>query len=230
MLEIACFNVESALIAQDAGADRIEFCAGAKVGGITPSYEDWERLKTRARVPINAMIRPRGGDFCYSTDEFENMKEDIRRIKPFVHGFVFGILTDELGIDVERNRQLVELAKPKPCTFHRAFDEVSNPIEAADNVISCGFSSILTSGCASRATDGTDVLLQLVKHVRNNISIIVGGGVRSSNIVRLKATTGAEWFHSSAIIEDGEVASGQEIEEMRKALSDGLGEYSESMI
>lgn len=224
MLEIACFNTESAVIAQEVGADRIEFCAEAKAGGTTPSFEQLGALKPKLKIPINVMIRPRGGNFEYSTEEFECMKEDIKRFKPLADGFVFGILTKEHGIDVERNRELVQLAKPRLCTFHRAFDEVSKPIKPADEIISCGFSAILTSGCSPQATLGARVLLQLVEHVGNKISIIVGGGVRSSNIVQLKTMTGAEWFHSSAIVDSGEIASREEMVGMLRELNSQTSE------
>lgn len=223
MLEIACFNVESALIAQDAGADRIEFCAEVLLGGVSPSFEELQALKVKVHIPLNVMIRPRGGEFVYSDEEIEGMKEDIERFKPLVDGFVFGILTGQCEVDVEANKELVQVAKLKPCTFHRAFDEVDNPIKAADAIISCGFAAILTSGCQPKATLGARTLLQLVQHVGENITIIVGGGIRSSNIVQLKGMTGAEWFHSSAIVDNwndyGDVASGEEIQKMRNALA-----------
>ena len=213
MLEIACFNVDSALIAQDAGAHRIEFCAAREVGGVTPSLEDVQELKPKCRIPVNIMIRPRGGDFVYSTEEFDQMKKDVEQFKLLADGFVFGIMTEEQRIDLERNQELVQLAKPKPCTFHRAFDELPRPIEGVDAVILCGFDAVLTSGCAPKATLGARTLRELVQHVGEKIAIIVGGGVRASNVAHLRAMTEAQWFHSSAVIDGGNTADLSEIQD-----------------
>ena len=214
MLEIACFNVDSALEAQDAGAHRIEYCAGREVGGVTPSLEDVQELKPKIKIPVNIMIRPRGGDFIYSPEEFDQMKKDVKRFKPLADGFVFGIVTEEQRIDLERNQQLVRLAKPKPCTFHRAFDELPRPIEGVDAVILCGFDAVLTSGCAPKATLGARTLQELVKHVGKKIAIIVGGGVRASNVAHLRSMTEAQWFHSSALLDGGNTAELSEIQDM----------------
>ena len=124
-IEIACFNLESAVIAQKAGADRVELCADMSVGGITPTIEIIQQVREHLTIDLYVMIRPRGGNFVYSEAEFEQMKSEIETIKKLdVNGFVFGILKDDNTINIEQNKVLVELVKPFSCTFHRAFDEV----------------------------------------------------------------------------------------------------------
>jgi copper homeostasis protein len=219
-LEIACFNVESALLAAAAGADRIELCAGASVGGTTPAFHDLEAVKTKVDVPVNVMIRPRGGNFTYSQDELAQMREDIQRFKPLADGFVFGILNSENLVDKKQNQDLVRLAAPKPCTFHRAYDEVPDLSEAAAIIIECEFTAILTSGGQPNAVAGATAIAKVVTQTRGSLDILVGGGVRSSNIEELKTVTQANWFHSSAIISGStEVASAEEVQHLKEKLS-----------
>jgi copper homeostasis protein len=146
-IEIACFNLESAILAQKAGADRVELCANISVGGTTPIIEMIQQAREHLTIDLYIMIRPRGGNFCYSDSEFNQMKSEIETIKKLgVNGFVFGVLNEDNTINMEQNKTLVAEAYPYPCTFHRAFDAVSNYEQALEAVISCGFSTILTSG------------------------------------------------------------------------------------
>jgi copper homeostasis protein len=165
------------------------------------------------------MIRPRGGNFVYSDSEFKQMKTEIEAIKKLgVNGFVFGILKDDKTINLKQNKALVELAKPFPCTFHRAFDAVSNYEKALEDVISCGFSTILTSGTFPNVMEGKEVLKQLVIQANNRIEIMPGGGLRSTNISELNETVKANWYHSSAIIDGSETANPDEIIQLKKKL------------
>jgi copper homeostasis protein len=219
-LEIACFNVESAILAAEAGADRIELCAGASVGGTTPALHDVEEVAYKVKLPVNVMIRPRGGNFTYSTSEFAQMKEDINAFKPLVDGFVFGILDEDMHVDKKANRELVELAKPKPCTFHRAFDEVSDLSVAANVVVGCGFAAILTSGGKANAVDGSRAIAEVIEQTRQQLDILVGGGVRAANIEELRRVTKGNWFHSSAITDaSSEVANAEEVQNLREKLN-----------
>ena len=202
-LEIACFNIASAIIAQRAGANRIEFCADMNVGGITPKLEDFILLKSKIHIPIFVMIRPRGGNFVYSMEEFEQMKNDILQFKNAgADGFVFGIFTKKKEVDISQNKKLVELANPLPCTFHRAFDEITNQMEALDTLIECGFSTILTSGNAKNAMEGLASLQALVLKANNKICIMLGGGIRANHIEMLKENITTNWFHSSAVLQN----------------------------
>ena len=218
-IEIACFNLESALIAQKAGADRVELCANMSVGGTTPTIEIIQQAREHLTIDLYVMIRPRGGDFVYSMHEIMYMYLDILEFKDIgVDGFVFGILTNDGKIDIEVNKALVDLAKPFPCTFHRAFDEVLDYENALEDVISCGFSTILTSGTFSNVMEGKEVLKQLVIQANNRIEIMPGGGLRSINISALNEMVDANWYHSSAITDGSEIASPEEIMQLKNKL------------
>ena len=218
-IEIACFNFESALIAQKAGADRLELCADISVGGTTPTIEMIQQARKNLSIDLYVIIRPRGGNFVYSEAEFEQMKSEIETIKKLdVNGFVFGILKDDKTINIEQNKALVDLAKPFPCTFHRAFDAVSNYEKALEDVISCGFSTILTSGTFPNVMGGKEVLKQLVIQANNRIEIMPGGGLRSTNISELNEMVKANWYHSSAITDGSETANPEEIIQLKKKL------------
>ena len=209
-LEIACFNLESALVASKSEADRVELCADVSAGGITPTLIDIKALRKETEKEIMIMIRPRGGDFCYSDEEFEQMKSEIILIKNFrVDGFVFGILNKENEIDFERNQELIELAKPFPCSFHRAFDRTSDLENSLETVIKLGFKTILTSG-ANNVNDGKQTLKTLVKKAKNRITIMPGGGLRSTNIQEIDSFTNATYFHSSALIDNSGIANLEE--------------------
>ena len=218
-IEIACFNLESALIAQKAGADRVELCADMLVGGTTPIIETIQQARKHLTIDLYVMIRPRGGNFVCSEAEFEQMKLGIETIKKLgVNGFVFGILNKDKTINIEQNKVLVELANPFPCTFHRAFDAISDYEKAVEDVISCGFSTILTSGTFPNVMEGKEVLKQLVKQANNRIEIMPGGGLRSTNISELDEMVNTNWYHSSAITDGSEIASPEEIVQLKKKL------------
>ena len=218
-IEIACFNLESALIAQKAGADRVELCADMLVGGTTPIIETIQQARKHLTIDLYVMIRPRGGNFVCSEAEFEQMKLEIETIKKLgVNGFVFGILNKDKTINIEQNKALLELAKPFPCTFHRAFDEVLNVDKALEDVISCKFSTILTSGTFPNVMEGKEVLKQLVIQANNRIEIMPGGGLRSTNVLELNEMVNANWFHSSAITDGSEIASPEEIMQLKNKL------------
>lgn len=218
-IEIACFNLESALIAQKVGADRVELCADMSVGGTTPTIEIIQQAREHLTIDLYVMIRPRGGDFVYSMHEIMYMYLDILEFKDIgVDGFVFGILTNDGKIDIEVNKALVDLAKPFPCTFHRAFDEVLDCEKELEDVISCGFSTILTSGTFPNVMEGKEVLKQLVIQANNRIEIMPGGGLRSTNISALNEMVNANWYHSSAITDGNETANSEEIIQLKKKL------------
>jgi copper homeostasis protein len=230
-LELACFNPDSALIALHAGADRIELCANQHLGGTTPPIEWLESIRAEAAImdkkcpPIFAMIRPRGGtDYNYTSSEFEAMQAEITRFKTLVDGFVFGILDAHRCVDFIRTRQLVLQARPLPCTFHRAIDQVPDLERALGDVMMTGCRAILSSGGKNDALEGRDMLGRLVRQAAGRrIEIIPGGGVRASNLEEICRSTGAVWFHSSAALPGREYADEAEIEAMKRVLSaDGL--------
>lgn len=215
-LEIACFNAESAIIAQTNGANRVELCFDMSLGGISPSLEIIKSVRAALSIDMYVMVRPRGGDFVYSEVEFEQMKSEIEQLKKYnVDGFVFGILKKDGTVNKEQNSELVALAKPIPCTFHRAFDVVNNVFQSLEDVIDCGFKTILTSGQEKNVVEGTAILAELVTKANNRIFIMPGGGLRSTNIKSLIEKTGASFYHSSAITDSSEIANAEEVKALK---------------
>lgn len=218
-LEVACFNEESALLAANEGADRIELCENYALGGITPQIETLQKIKKLSHVPVYTMIRPRGGDFHYSEKEFEVMKSHLLQLKEAgADGFVFGLLTADNKVDIAKNSELVNLAAGLPCTFHRAFDRIADKTKALDEVVSCGFKTILTSGGEHPAMEGLGVLKDLKKQAGNQLTILVGGGVRSHNAKVLKESF--DFVHSACIQPGTEKIDLEELRTLKKVLAD----------
>lgn len=200
-LEIIGFNIESCVTAQEGGASRIELCAGPGEGGTTPSYAFIKSARENLHIQLYVMIRPRGGDFLFSDEDFRLMKKDIEVCKQFnCDGIVTGILTKDGKVDKKRSKELIEVAYPMEATFHRAFDRVKDPFESLEDIIELGFERILTSGLQPKATDGAQLLSQLIKQSDGRISIMPGSGITSQNIISIAETTGATEFHSSASV------------------------------
>jgi copper homeostasis protein len=197
LLEISVETVDAALAAEDGGADRIELCANLLLGGVTPSEELMRAVRERLQIPIFVMIRPRGGDFVCSEAEFAAMKSAIAAAKKHgMDGVVLGILREDRRVDVPRTLELVELARPVPTTFHRAFDESVDLRLALEDVIQTGAKRILTSGGAKNAFEGASMLAGLLAAAGDRITIIPGAGINSSNIAQVAKVTGAREFHS----------------------------------
>ena len=198
-LETIAFNIESCMRAQSAGANRIELCDNPAEGGTTPSYGFVKAARGILKIDLFPIIRPRGGDFLYSNNDFEIMKSDIHHCKDIgCDGVVFGLLNDDATVDIDRCKKLVQLAYPMSTTFHRAFDRVVDRSRALEDVIESGFERILTSGFHPTAIEGTKNLQQLIIQAKERIIIMPGSGVRSENIKQIAEGTGAVEFHSSA--------------------------------
>lgn len=199
ILEICSNSLQSALNAQEGGADRIELCENLAGGGTTPSYGLLTQTRRRVQIPVHVLIRPRAGDFLYSDLEFEIMKEDVRLCKELgFEGVVLGLLNADGSIDVERTRMLTELASPMSVTFHRAFDACRDPEQGLEDVIACGCDRILTSGLKATAEEGADVLDKLISQAAQRIIVMPGSGIQSGNIGRLKDRIRASEWHASA--------------------------------
>ncbi len=219
-LEIACFNYESALIAQQGGANRVELCASYQDGGLTPGFETVNQTLSNLHIEVYVMIRPRAGNFVYSPAEIEAMKTSIIQLKAIgVHGFVFGILDPDAEVNLLKNSELVQLANPLPCTFHRAFDRTTDPQKTLEQIIHCGFKTILTSGAKPNAMDGILTLNTLLEMAQNRITLMPGGGVRSSNINSLCSQVNTTWYHSSAITDNSDMANLQEVKALKAELA-----------
>ncbi len=220
MLEIACFEITSAETACQSMADRIEFCHDLEKGGVTPDFYEFLHLKRHYKTPVYVMIRPKGGPFFYSADEFLEMKNSIITFKEGgADGFVFGVLNADNEIDEARNKALLDLAGETPCTFHRAFDRTEDLEKSLQILIKLGFKTVLTSGGKKTALEGKEQLKTLIKKYSDKIEILIGGGVRSENIEELKAFTGGTSFHSSAILKYDTFVTDDEIKKLKKLSS-----------
>ena len=219
-LEVACFNLESVAVVAQSKADRVEFCDDFEAGGTTPGLENIQKARGLFPKELLVMIRPRGGDFFYSEAEFEEMKRCILELKNTgIDGFVFGILNQDGTIDFERNSELVSLAKPLPCSFHRAIDYTEDYFEAINTCIAIGFKTILTSGHESRIELGVEKVQEAINRFGNKIEIMPGGGLRSSNASKIKHITKANYYHTSAITDATKVANLTEINTLKNCLT-----------
>ena len=197
-LEICVFSVEAALAAQKAGADRVELCSGFAEGGLSPGAGAIRLARKRLNIECYVMIRPRGGDFCYSDTEFEQMHHDIEYAKSCgVDGVVLGALQPNGHVNIIRTSELVQHAAPLKVTFHRAFDHVVNPLRALDDLVVCGCCRILTSGQKATAEEGIDAIKKIVAHAAVRIDIMAGSGVNPEN-ARIFIEAGVQALHFSA--------------------------------
>lgn len=205
LLEICASSFQSALNAQQAGAHRIELCTELGVGGLTPSYGLLRRVMAELTIPVHVLIRPRSGDFTYSMEELKIMKENIQLSKELgCAGVVIGLLKKDLTIDLEKTKELVDLARPLSVTFHRAFDWTMDPFLALDKLAEIGVDRILSSGQAASAPAGIELLKKLQTQANHRLEILPGGGINENNIAKFKAA-GFPAVHTSASeISDGE--------------------------
>nr|CAG8469807.1 10123_t:CDS:2 [Entrophospora candida] len=206
----ACIDsVISAINAEKGGASRVELCDNLIEGGTTPSLGMIKVTLKKIKIPVMVMIRPRGGDFCYSDEEFDVMCLDIESIKSLgVHGVVFGILKPDGRVDIERVSKLVEVAKPLKVTFHRAFDMTNDPYQALEDIISIGrIERILTSGHDSSVLEGLETIKKLVDIANDRIIIMPGGeienplGIRETNVTRILKAVNLKELHVSASVD-----------------------------
>lgn len=200
-LELIASTPNLCKIAEKAGATRIELCTALCEGGITPSAGLIKASIKNIHIPVYVMIRPRGGDFLYSNEEFAAMQDDIALCKNLgAQGVVTGILNTDGSIDFDRNSRLVDLAYPMGVTFHRAFDRTSNPNKSVKDIITCGFERILSSGLKPTAEEGKFLLKELIQEFGSDIIIMPGSGVNNQNIEAIAQFTGAKEFHLSGKI------------------------------
>lgn len=226
IIEIATSDFATTKSAVEGGADRIELCANLAEGGTTPSYGTVMQCREAFPVSIYPIIRPRGGDFLYSEDEFEIMLQDVKLCKELgCDGVVIGLLNMDGTIDVVRTSLLIEAAYPLGVTFHRAFDRCKDPFVAVEELIEIGCERILTSGQRPSVVDGVDLVAELNKQAAERIIIMPGSGVRADNIKKLAEKTGCVEFHSSL---RGKEASKMEF--VHDAFKDSGESYSNNAI
>ncbi|GAB1373651.1 copper homeostasis protein CutC [Bacteroidales bacterium] len=197
--EVCADNLNSAITADRAGADRIELCQGLSEGGLTPSPALIRWCSSNLKLGVMVLIRPRGGDFLYNEEEFEIIKEDVRFSREAgAGGVVVGFLDRDGNVDKERLREIVEIAGEMEVVFHRAFDRCRDWEEALEDIISCGCKRILTSGLYDTASEGRENLKQIIERAGERITILAGSGVSSENIEGLYNHINFKEIHFSA--------------------------------
>lgn len=207
MIKEACVETfEEAALAEQRGASRIELCSDLANDGLTPSAAVIQKTCSSLRIPVMVMIRPRAGNFVYTEKEIIQMKTEIRLAKQAgAAGVVFGLLTPENKIDEKNTRLLAEYAQPLPVTFHKAIDELADPVEGAKILSTVpGITRILTSGGKPTALEGLETIREMMEVSKNKIIILVAGKVLDTNIEKIQQLTGAEEFHGRRIV--GELA------------------------
>lgn len=198
ILEICVDSVESSVAAESGGAQRVELCSALAEGGLTPSLGLMRAVRRRIGIGLHVMIRPRGGDFLYSEEELAVMREDIALAAECgVDGIAIGLLTADGDVDVERTRELVELARPMEVTFHRAIDLARDVESALQEVVRTGADRVLTSGAEPSAMQGRHRIREMVHAAEGCIRVIAGGGIRPENAREIAETTGAPEFHAA---------------------------------
>jgi len=199
-IEVCAFSLQGVLKAQEGKADRIELCGSPFEGGTTPSAALITLAKEKLHIPVMVMIRPRGGDFCYSDQEFEIMKHDVDFCKQVgVAGVVFGILKPDASINKEQTKQLVQRAQGMQTCFHRAIDMAKDYKQAFLDIAKCGVTRVLTSGGKNKAEQGLAAIAQINTLANKmNIQIMVGSGVNSSNAAKIYSQTKVMHYHLSA--------------------------------
>ena len=198
-LEICAHTLNSAVIAQEGGADRIELCAAIEIGGITPSPSTLLEARRLLHIDICVLVRPRSGDFCYSDLEFEVLKKDIVFCKEHgMNGVVVGVLKPNQELDIKRMTELEKLARPMQIACHRAFDRTPDGIKAMEQLITMGYDRILTSGLQNSVGEGKLFLKELIEKAKGRIAIMPGNGVTVENVADILTVTGAQDIHMTA--------------------------------
>jgi copper homeostasis protein len=196
LIEACVDSVESAIQAQAGGAARVELCAALGEGGTTPSPGTIEVARERLTIGLFVLIRARGGDFRYTSEEYETMARDVTAAKTLgADGVVVGALTEAGQVDRDCIRRLIEAAHPLPVTFHRAFDASRNLDEALDVLQELGVRRVLTSGGERTAEAGIPKLKHLVGQAGDRITILAGGGIDETNAARIVRETGVREIH-----------------------------------
>lgn len=228
LTEVCVDSIDGIRAATAGGADRVELCAALEVGGVTPS-EGLQELAEGQQLPVHVLVRPRGGDFCYSDTELATMVADVERaVKRGAAAVVVGALTPDAEVDVTAMRRLMDAAGSVPVTFHRAIDMAADPLGALDTLISLGVNRVLTSGRRRSAADGTPLIGSMVAAAGDELVVLAGGGINPSNAAKLVAATGVGEIHFSArrytespmTFRNDEVTMGSDGEEYRLAFTD----------
>lgn len=198
ILEVCAFNIQSCIIAEKAGAFRVELCDNPVEGGTTPSHGTIKRTREKINIKLYPILRPRCGNYYYDEDELAIIEQDIAVCKELgCDGISIGVQKINGEIDVDRLKRFTELAYPMGVTCNRAFDATPDPFKALEDIIVAGCERVLTSGQQSGAPEAGKLLGQLVQQAGDRIIIMPGAGIRASNIKQLMDESGAREFHGS---------------------------------
>ena len=199
IIEICATSIKSIINAQNAGANRIELCEDYLIGGVTPSLDFTLESIKKSKIPINILIRPRGGDFNFNDKEYETMIDSIFELKKYkINGFVVGFIDENKKIDSYRLNQFRNITKGYELIFHRAFDHLINQDESLELLIKNNFDRILCSGSVIDSEKGLERLKYFKRISNGRISIMPGGGVNLTNFNLFKDSNFSE-IHLSAI-------------------------------
>ncbi|HWE86152.1 MAG TPA: copper homeostasis protein CutC [Terracidiphilus sp.] len=219
LFELCAENLESAIAAQDGGADRIELCADLAVGGLTPPPDLMTEAVNALDIPVHVLIRPRAGDFVFSCGEFDDMRHQIDAVKRAgASGIATGILLANGCVDIERTRALIDQARPMDVTFHRAFDETPGLAQALEDVIEAGADSLLTSGGAPNVLSGAATIRSLAEQAGGRIPLIAGGGLRLETLAEVIRISGIYCLHGSLSRRNGNGAAPVLVSDIREAV------------
>jgi copper homeostasis protein len=197
LIEAAVESLDDARAAIAGGAHRLELCAELDVGGTTPAHALAADVIARVEVPVLVMIRPRAGDFVYTHAELDRMHTDIRAaLELGAAGVVLGALDASRRVDVVATRELLAAAHGRPVTFHRAFDDTPDLLEAIDSLVALGVTRVLSSGGAPTALEGANTLAAMVARAGERLQIVAGGGVRGGNVAAVVRRTGVREVHA----------------------------------
>lgn len=200
LLEICAGSLTSALAAEEGGADRVELCSALPLEGLTPGPGTIKEAKRILSIPVYVLIRPREGDFVYSSQELRVICADIEAAADLgADGIVCGALDGGGNIDIRAMEQMMKASQGLPFTFHRAFDRCNNPVLSIHLLIEMGVNTLLTSGQAETATEGWALIKEMIAIAQPfGLTVMPGSGITSGNIAELAARTGADAVHLSA--------------------------------
>ena len=197
-LEICTASAEDCATAEQNGADRVELNCALMLGGLTPSLGSVRESRAAIRIPLIVMVRPRAGGFCYSASEFKVMQRDVEAaLAEGADGIAFGILTPQGAVDLERCAQVVKLAAGRQAVFHRAFDVVSDPLAALNQLIGLGVTRVMTSGQETSAYNGAANIAHYLRHTAGRIEVLPAGGVNRFTVADVVSRTGCDQIHAS---------------------------------
>ena len=201
LLEICVDSLASARAAIAGGADRIELCSALAIGGLTPYEALLRQIKAESDIPVRCLMRPRAGDFLYTIEEIQMLREQILQLKAAgADGFVIGCLTPDGELDTDAMNPLVDACRGSGITLHRCIDVSRDPVKTYLDAGKLGIDTVLTSGGASSCVGGMETIGQMLalRDAQNGPEVLIGAGVKASVIARFRdAFPTARAFHMS---------------------------------